>query len=262
MRLWALVLLATVLASAVALAEPRVPEVAPRESGVQITRFVGQNKTLYNFRWTITRTEEEGKTLLRFEGHGDNDLQGKARIEWTERSLAELTPGGLRSQYWKKDSRGAEQESWLLKYDWAKRKAYYRYVDHLSGKQDRSTIEIGPDAMPADWMYIMLRAFPFAKGRGYEQEGAFILTDGKVMDGAIVHRGEVRIKTAWGPMDCYKLELDPDGLTGVFAPSMYLYYTKTEPHLFVRFDGKDAGYFEDRTVNVLVGFEPAEWLGR
>ena len=113
---------------------------------------------------------------------------------------------------------------------------------------------------PVDWMYIMLRAFPFDKGKGYEQEGAFVLTDGKVMEGAIAHRGEARIKTVWGMLDCYKLELDPDGLTGVFAPSMYIYYTKSKPHVFVRFDGKDAGYFEDRTVNVLVKYEPAEWV--
>jgi hypothetical protein len=255
-----LILLSIPVLALPAQAQFRPPEVADKESGVQITRFIGKKKTLYNFRWTMTKKSEGGRTLVRFEGRGDNNMKGKDRIEWTEESLSELGSFGLRTLYWKKDSSGAERESWHLKYDWRARKLHYSYANHLEDERERETVDLGKKALPTGMMYVLLRGFPFEKGEDFEIEADFILSDGDVVEGAIVHCGEERIRTAFGVMGTYKLEMEPSGLTGVFAPSMYMWFTKSKPHLFVRFDGKDAGYFESRTTNVLVKYDPAKWI--
>ena len=241
-------------------AQLHVPEIAQRETGTQEIRHINSNELLYNFHWVMTRMDQDGRSQVKFVGKGDNNLEADRRIEWSEESLAELGGRGLQTVRWEKHSSGAEQESWLLEYDWQAGNALYLHVDHVSGKREEKTITLGKHAMSADSMLVSLRGFPFEKGAGYRLAGEFVLTDGSILKGSVVHRGVERIETAFGEQETYKLELDPSGLTGFFAPAMYIWYTKTRPHLFLRFDGKDAGLLKPRTKNILLNFEPASWL--
>ncbi|RJO66823.1 MAG: hypothetical protein C4523_11315 [Myxococcales bacterium] len=229
-------------------------EIAPRESGVQLVRYADEQRPLYNYRWELVR---EGNRVT-VTGRGDNDKKGPERVEWAETSMMEIAPGGLRTLVWTKESSGAEQESWRMKYDWAAHKVVYAYRDRASGKSEEKTLTFGPKAYASDAMYFFLRGFPFEKGEGAKVEGEFVLTEGKVMSGVVIHRGEEQIKTAFGPLDAYKLEFKPGGLLGAFAPRMFIWYTKSMPHLFVRFDGKDDGVMKPRTTNELVHYSPAD----
>jgi hypothetical protein len=230
-------------------------DIAPRESGVQRVRFTSGQKTLYNYRWELAR---DGR-FVAFTGRGDNDKSGAARVEWVETARMELTADGLRTLAWTKDSSGAEQESWRIEYDWAARRATWTYRDRTSDDEaETKTLTFGPRAFAADNMYFFLRGFPFEQGEGAQIEGEFVLTDGKVMKGSVVHRGEERLETAFGPMDTYKLEFKPGGLVGALAPRMYIWYTKSAPHLFLRFDGRDEGVTSARTTNELIRYAPEE----
>lgn len=236
------------------------PTLAEKESGIQAIQYLKSGETLYNFSWDLSVSEKGGQRFVNYRGHGDNTLKGSKRIDWVEEARYLLTKTGLETIFWKKNSSGAEEESWKLSYDWKKRTVHYEYIDHLSGKREEKLLSIGKGAMPSDAMFFLLRGFPFEKGKGAKIEGEFILTDGNILKGAIIHRGEQKLKTAFGIIDTYKLEMDPSGFIGAFAPSMYLWYTKTEPHIFLRFDGKDNGLLKPRTRNVLLDYKPEKWI--
>lgn len=227
-----------------------------RESGVQQIRYADSEETLYNYNWELIRKDAENGTIITIHGRGDNNRKGEDRIEWTEESELELTKNGLRTLFWRKRSSGAEQETWLIRYDWTNRRAAYTHEDRLSEKKEEKTLAFGLNAYALDSINFHLRGFPFEKGKGTRLEGEFILTDGSVMEGAIVHAGEERLESAFGSLEAYKLEIDPWGFIGVFAPKMYLWFTKSKPHLFLRYDGKDDGLLKPRTVNELTGYKP------
>jgi hypothetical protein len=229
-------------------------EIAPEESGVQRTRFEKGQDTIYNYKWTLKRDGSRVTVTAR----GDNNKSGAKRVEWAENSVLEWTGRGVRTISWSKDSSGAEQESWKLAYDWAGHKMVYTWHDRVSGKKETKTIELGPKAMPADAMYFMMRGFPFEKGVGTRIDADFVLTDGQILPGYIVLRGEERIQTPMGALDTYKLEMKLSGALGGLAPKMFMWFTKSKPHLFVRYDGKDAGLTKGRTTNELLKYTPSE----
>jgi hypothetical protein len=105
-------------------------------------------------------------------------------------------------------------------------------------------------------MFFALRGFPFEKGAGVEYTGQIIDSSGMVYTGSIIHRGEEKVKTAFGEIDTYKLELKPKGLVGMVSPKMYIWYTKASPHVQVLFEGRDAGLTSSRTKKKLIGYEP------
>lgn len=253
-------MIAGLIPVAVAGAQVSPPDTAEMESGVTRTIFIDSGETVYNMSWSRKRFEKDGKTYLAFQLKGDNNTQGAERVEWKEDSLLELTPAGPRTVYWKKDSSGAEDEHWKLEYDWPARTLRYTYSDGLSGKSESRSLSFEEGAVPSDAMRLLLRGFPFEKGEGYQFRCQIILTDGKLLKGAIIHRGEEDLDTNFGLIRAYKLELKPSGVIGMVVPKMFMWYTKSKPHIWLRSDARDAGLLKPRTKNVLLFSTPREWI--
>ena len=228
-------------------------DIAKVEGGVQKIHYVKKDKTIYNYSWKLKR---DGKRVA-FSAKGDNNKVGAKRIEWVENSVMELSGNSLRTLSWSKDSSGNEQESWKLTYDWQGRKMDYQWQNRKNGKKKSKTVKLGPKALSADAMYFMLRGFPFEKGKGTKIDGDFILTDGQALSAYIIMRGEKTITTPLGKIDTYKLEMKLKGALGPIAPKMYMWYTKSKPHLFVRYEGKENGLMKPRTANELIRYTPA-----
>ncbi|MCZ7583518.1 MAG: hypothetical protein M5R36_09390 [Deltaproteobacteria bacterium] len=230
---------------------------AEHESAVTAIKYIDTGETLYNFRWEATRTNDGGKTVVTVKGNGDNAKQGAERITWTEEGQFEIGADGLRSRYWKKDSAGAEKMHWKLEYDYAAKTAHYAWSDDVTGKKENKDIALEENFIPGDVLFWLLRGYPFEQSEGYTLKGEMVMTEGNTMGGALIHRGEEKIKTPFGEIDCYKIELKPTSLIlGIAAPKMYAWYTKAEPHVFLRFDGRDDGLTNPRTMNVLLEYEP------
>ncbi len=240
-----------------ALAEGIGPiDVRARETGVQKTRFIGKDATLYNYSWEMDR---DGARVV-YSAKGDNGKQGAKRIEWTEKSVMEIVPGDVRTLSWVKESSGAEQQTWRLEYDWTARRMKYTWHDRATGKREEKTVELSSNAHAGDAMHLLVRGFPFQKGPGTRISGDFVMTNGQVFAASMIFRGEERIETAFGPVDAYKIEFKLGGAIGGLAPKMYTWYTKAAPHVFLRYEGKDDGLTKPRTVNDLIRYTPAELL--
>jgi len=227
-------------------------EVLPHESGVQKTRYIGKDATLYNYSWDM---KKEG-SRINYSAKGDNGKQGAKRIEWTEKSVMEIVPGDVRTLSWVKESSGAEQQTWKLEYDWTARKMKYTWTDRTTGKKDEKTVELSQKAHAGDGMHLLVRGFPFDKGPGAKISGDFVMTNGQVFAATMIFRGEERIETAFGPVDAYKIEFKLGGAIGGLAPKMFTWYTKAAPHIFLRYEGKDDGLTRPRTVNDLIKYSP------
>ena len=146
--------------------------------------------------------------------------------------------------------------TWNMKYDWAAKKVAYSFEDAVASKKSSKEIPLESNALAGDSMFWALRGFPFEKGPGITFNGRIIDANGTTLGGKIIHRGEETITTAFGPLACYKLELKPTGVIGLVAPKMWIWYTKADPHIWVRFDGRDDGLTKPRTKNVLVDYSP------
>ena len=232
------------------------PGIAENESGYNETRFTGEDGgRVMDVRWSLTRTEQDGRTIVTRSSTGTWYL-GEGPIQWTEESVMELTSAGLRSLSWRKQSSGVEQETWAITYDWDSRRIDYSWSDALSERSRRETIELPGNVIPGDSLELVLRGFPFERGEGFRYRAQVVMADGSFLDGNVVHRGVERIETPFGEVECYKLELKPTGALGLVAPRMYYYFTVAEPHVFVLLDGREAGPFKPRTLNTLREFEP------
>ena len=131
----------------------------------------------------------------------------------------ELTPKGPHTQYWKKTSTGAERMTWLLNYDWNAKKAQFSYSDAATGKKEDKTLAFGENAMPGDALSWVVRGFPFEKDAGFQIVGQIVMTDGSILEGLIIHRGQEKLQTEFGALETYKLELKPASrFIGAVAP--------------------------------------------
>ncbi len=228
------------------------PQVADKETGLYKVQVISSGETLYNMHWSYQRVQEGDRTFLLFKLKGDNDTQGSERIDWDEEAKIEETATGLRTLYWEKTSRGAEQMDWHLKYDWAAGKAHYTFHDRANGKKESKALPITKETIPGDALYLILRGFPFAKGVGYKLTGK-VLTGGDALTGNIIFRAEEKITTPLGTFDTYKLELKPKGLIGMLPTKLYMWFTKEAPHICLRFDGLEGIH---RTKTITYEFSP------
>jgi len=244
----------------VALAQLQTAQVAPHEEGTKKIMYIESGEVLYNMHWQIDQVEKNNKKLLHYRMKGDNNKQGSERIDWNEESMIEITDQGLRSQYWKKTSTGAEQMSWRLVYNWANRTVNYSFTDRATGKTDSKIIEFDANAIPGDCMELLLRGFPFEKGPGTRFTGQIIGSDGSLLGGHMIYRGEEVVQTTLGSIPAYKIELKPTGALGLVAPDMFMWFAKKPPHVWLRFDGRDNGLTKPRTKTVLTHFKPAEYV--
>jgi len=259
MILW-LLLAASVAFAGGSWAQMNAIEIAAKETGVQKVQYIDGGQTVYVMRWTLERVRREGKEIIVYKLHGDNAKEGAARIEWDEESLIDITSAGLRTRLWKKRSTGAEQMDWKLVFNWAARQAQYSFQDRATGKNENKTMKFQADAIPGDCMNLILRGFPFEKGAGYEMTGQIVNVDGSLLGGRIINRGVEKLPTAFGAIEAYKLELKPTGALGLVAPKMWMWYTKAQPHVWLRFDGRDDGLTNPRTKNELVEYQPRVWI--
>lgn len=233
----------------------RPPEFSDKESATEKVVFIDSGKTLFDYQWNLTKTDQGGKTIVKVEAKG-TWYGTEEPVPWQEESVMEITQNGVRTLSWKKDSEGAEQESWTMTYNWSARTVESFWKDRKSGKTKTKTIKMKEDALAGDSMFFALRGFPFEKGAGTEYTGQIIDSSGMVYTGSIIHHGEERLKTAFGEIDTFKLELKPKGLVGVVSPKMYIWYTKAAPHIQVQFEGRDAGLTQPRTTKKLISYQP------
>ncbi|MCB9489709.1 MAG: hypothetical protein H6684_13330 [Deltaproteobacteria bacterium] len=232
------------------------PDVAPLESGTQVTSYIDSGEKLYEMKWKLTNNDG----ALTWSMEGRNFETGDKLVTWTESMAAKLTDKGVEPQSWSKESSGAEQMKWTLRYNWAAKTADYTFEDRATGKKEARTIKLPDDALAADAMPFSLRAFPFEKGEGYSEKVRVVNTDSQVMGAELINRGVETRKTPMGEFEAYKLELNITGLIGVVAPKMYFWYTKAEPHTWLGFEGKDGGLTEGRTINALHVYAPVDRL--
>ncbi len=223
------------------------PQVADNESGLDKVQLIKNDEVLYNMKWSWTRRRAEGQTFLICKIVGDNGKRGAERIDWTEESKIEELPDRYRTLSWKKTSTGAEQMDWEMHYDWDAGKATYAFTDRATGKKENKTLRVDPDTIAGDATYIALRGFPFEKGPGASIVGKLCNTDGTLLTGQIILRGEEKLSTPLGTIDTYKLELKPQGLVGMLPTKLFMWFTKDAPHRVVRFDGFE-GLSRTKTV--------------
>lgn len=235
-----------------ACAQLQNPEVFEKESAKQRMMFIDSGKEFCTYSWEYSKKVEGQKTLITILGKGVWDKT----IQWTEKSLVEISSNGVRTLSWEKNSTGDEQMNWKMKYDWDSKVVHYSYEDRATGKKKNKDIKLEENVLAGDSMYIALRGFPFEKGEGTKYEGQIINSNGMVLSGSIIHHGEEKLKTVFGEVEAYKLELKPHGFIGVVSPQMFMWFTKAKPHLWLRQDGRDYAIHKPRTKNVLAEYEP------
>ena len=247
-----LIILAVGFFSNAAYAQLQKPEVFDKESAKQRIMFIDSEEEFCTYNWEYSKKVEGGKTLITISGKG----VWIKTIQWTEKSLVEIGPQGVRTLSWEKRSTGDEQMNWKMKYDWDAKVVHYSHENRATGKKKSKDIKLEDNVLAGDSMYIALRGFPFEKGEGTQYEGQIINSNGMVLTGSIIHRGEQKIKTVFGEVEAYKLELKPHGFIGAVSPKMFMWFTKAKPHLWLRQDGRDYALHKPRTKNVLVEYQP------
>ena len=243
-----------------AAAQFATPQIGESENGAQKIKFIESGKPLSDMKWTITRTTQNGKPVIKKELTGEWFKDGAGPITWKEESVFELADGTIRTLSWHKQSSGAEKETFQYDFDWTTRKLHAYYFDGVSGKKKDKTVSLEGDVIWGDAAELMIRGFPFEKGAGSKYTAKIMLEPNIIVSGQIVHRGEETIDTPFGKLPCYKLEMKATGAAAIVVPKTYYWVTKKAPHVQVLKESKENGPLDPRTINALVEYAPAEWV--
>jgi hypothetical protein len=244
----------------VAPAQLSAPQIGDQESGSQVLKFIESGKLLSNMKWTITRTTLNAKPVIRKELIGEWFKDRTEPITWKEESVFEIADNTIRTLSWHKQSSGGEKETFQLDYSWDALTLLLHHFDALTGKKRNKTISLERNVVPGDALELMLRGLPYDRGPGYKHTIKVVLSDGSFIAVSITLVAEETVDTPLGRILCYKLEFKPTGLLGVVAPRMNYWVTKRAPHIMLKYEGRDNGLLEARTIRTLVDYKPLEWL--
>jgi len=240
-------------------AQMTTPKIGAMESGSQCISYIESGEVLYNTSWTCTRSQSD-PNLYTIETKGDNNTQGEGRIQWTEKVVFSNGTEGLRVQSWVKKSTGAEKQTWDMSFDWGSTKIDYSWADAIASKNKKKAIDFSGTVFAGDSMLFVLRGFPFDKGAGAKITGQLLDPSGMIISGDVIFIGEENIKTPLGTVAAYKLELKPSSFfLGMIAPTTYMWFTKADPHIWLRTDGKDNGMTNPKTKNVLKSYKSSDF---
>jgi len=225
----------------------KAPAAVPTDHGAVVTSTT-KGERRWSADWTMSPWTIGDKKAVRFTETGKGFYSPfKEEVRWTLESiwLADGDFFPLRFEKTVYDSQGRTISVVKKSFDRASGKVKFERRNE-KGDTDTTTFPAAPDILTIEGIAGVLQFFPFEKsGSPGALHGHLLSNEPDIYDVTIESRGMERVKTSAGEINCYKLELVPHlGLLNVmkvFYPKTYFWFSVTEPHKWVRYQGLENG---------------------
>ncbi len=236
-----------------------IPPLARIEHGAYQARDAATGEELWQVHWSAEKSGAETSPIVHFHERGSGHPDQYVPSVWTVDMQIALWDADAHlssiREAW--DDSGHPLELEHRAFDYTKGKGVIRTTELRTGATRTKTVPLTIHSIPPELLAAALRLLP------EQPDGhmAFDLTtrEGYVigMEAWIVGREQVTVPA--GGFECYKLELDPTGVAGVLAkvfrlPKLYMWHTVTAPHIWVKYQGLEAGPGSRLIIRELVTF--------
>ncbi len=220
------------------------PPVIPHESGsIVVSDQHGTQR--WTADWTMEPALEAGRPAVRFTESGrghvspyTQTIQWKLESVWTADN--EFHP--LRFEKMVADANGRTLTTERKTFDAAHRTARFERKSEAVPSVTKN-IRTPADTLTVEGIAGILRFLPFDHWRPLTVH--FLTNEPKLYEMKVELRGKERIKTPAGEFECYRIELVPNlGVLNVlhsFLPKAQFWFSATQPHFWVRYEGLENG---------------------
>lgn len=195
--------------------------------------------------WAMELAQVQGKKAVRFTEEGRGHLSSfPQEVHWSLESvwLAEDAFLPLESERTISDSDGRPLVIERKHFD--REKGTVRFERQTTGgSSETRSLEVPADTLMIEGLAGVLRFVSFDKAREFP---AHVLSnEPRVYNVTFEWRGKERVKTPAGEFDCYKLEMVPHlgvlNLIRPFLPKAQFWFTVSNPHNWIRYEGPENG---------------------
>ncbi len=246
-------------------------EIAPREWGAYQARLPDDDAVRWSANWVLERvdTAPPAKYTVRDELRGRFEGDDREQTRITEAEFV-LDRGRIRMRHSLLTVRDPGDGVLFIlekEFDRTKGEVRTRAVYPREGKTERETFELGDRLVDTKEIVSFLRGFPFpppeeAENEDAEMEITLLNESPDTYSVLIACEGIEEVETPAGTFPCYKLRLVPDlgiltFLGKILAPDIYMWFTVSPPHFWVRYRGLEGDLGTPSVVSELVEFHTA-----
>ncbi len=131
----------------------------------------------------------------------------------------------------------------IVYYDSEGRKVYFSDENLLTGKKRRKTLDWYDDLVDRYAYAVILLSYPFAERRPLRLH--YISDDPKIYAFNFSYAGKQKVVVPAGTFTAHKLKMKVDlgllGLIGVFVPESSYFVSDSDPKIFLKYEGLEAG---------------------
>jgi hypothetical protein len=241
-------------------APPRIP----REQGsIVVSDQHGVQR--WTAEWTMEPTRESGKPAVRFTETGRGHFSPYTQpIQWKIEAIwiADAAFYPLRFEKTVSDLKGRVITTEHKSFDPG------RHVVRFERKGDAlppvtKNLQAPQDTLTVEGIAGILRFLPLDHWRPLTVH--FLTGEPRIYEMKVEMRGKERVKTTAGEFECYRIEMLPSlGVLNVlhaFVPKAQFWFSASEPHFWVRYEGPENGRGSPQVVMELKTYQP-EKTGR
>ncbi|MCM8773372.1 MAG: DUF3108 domain-containing protein [Candidatus Omnitrophica bacterium] len=213
---------------------------------------------------TFTKLIREGKTVYKLTQSGKGNYDKYEDITWTVEAEMEEKDGFLLPNYSIHtlfDNTGKTIIKYEKKYDYDKEKIFYTATDANGKVLKNNTFPMKGKTVDDFTMVSFLRKFiPHLNEEGYKTY--YLLTsEPKLYKIDIKVIGEETLELPAGKIETIKIRIIPDlglltGVAKAMVPPTYLWFTKKEPYMWVKYEGLECGLGSTHIVNYITQSQP------
>jgi hypothetical protein len=254
----ALALLVTLAMTGKAAAMSRIPlpPLSDVERGAYHTRDAQSGAMLGRGEWTLRQEMQGGRPILRLQEHGSDT---RNPMDWSERTSVDLRGpyAVLLSTRESRDAAGNVLRIDEREFNYDVGSGRLVTIDPQRGETASRSVRLTGDTITPELLPAVLRLLPqAAEGeRGFE----LITREGRTIALRARLAGHERVLVPAGSFECFKVELRPVALVGIFGIRLapfFMWLTVAAPHFWVKYEGPDGGASHG-IVRELVRFETA-----
>ena len=245
--------------AAPALAPIPLPPLADQESGRYRARDATTGADLWEVAWEVRKTVQDGAPVFDFAEQGRGFRQPELPSTWTmQMQIALWAPDPhLTADREAQAADGTPRLRERRDFDYARGQGAIRTTDVRTGETTTTTVALTAHTVPPELMGAALRVVPDRPGQRLRVDvplrNGFVLG----LDARVVGQEDVTVPA--GTFPCYKIRLDPTGVAGMVGtvlrfPPILMWHTVAAPHVWVKYQGPEAGPRSREIVRELVAF--------
>jgi hypothetical protein len=222
----------------------KVPGTLVPQSG-QSTVSSKDRKSDWKAKWNMEQIQLLGKRAVRFTETGSGRLSAfRQEVRWNVSATWQADDKFIPVETEKTITAADGSILLVEKKQFDHEKRVVRFERREKGiRPETKSVEFPEDTLAAEGLAGVLRFVTIDQSHDF---AAHVLSnEPSVYSVTFEWRGEERIKTPAGEFDCYKVEMVPHlGILNLIRPFLsktYFWFTKAEPHYWVRYEGSESG---------------------